>query len=48
MQNLIIAIILLVIVSLVIFYLNREKKKGKKCVGCPYAAGCTKCNNKNV
>ncbi len=39
----IIAIIALAIVLfLVIRYLVREKKKGSKCIGCPYAAECQK------
>ena len=25
-----------------LFYVIREKKKGKKCIGCPYACSCSK------
>ncbi|MDO4870179.1 MAG: FeoB-associated Cys-rich membrane protein [Bacillota bacterium] len=39
----VIAIIaLVVVVFLVIRYLVKEKKKGNKCIGCPYAEGCQK------
>lgn len=42
----IIAIIAIVlIVGGAIFYIVREKKKGRKCIGCPYADSCSsKCN----
>lgn len=41
----IIAVICLVIVVfLAVRYLYREKKKGSKCVGCPFAEGCRKCH----
>ena len=36
--------VFLLIIGLVIFYIVREKKKGKACIGCPYAEGCTKCS----
>lgn len=39
----VIAIIVLAIGGAV-FYIIREKKKGKKCIGCPYSDSCTKCN----
>lgn len=38
--NLIIIAILLVIVAAIIFYIVREKKRGSKCIGCPYAKNC--------
>ena len=38
-------IIVLVVVALVIggasFYIIRAKKKGQKCIGCPYAKNCS-------
>jgi hypothetical protein len=46
-------IIVLVIVALIIggasFYIIRAKKRGQKCVGCPYAKNCNSncsCNQK--
>ena len=35
-------IVLALIVFLVIRYLIREKRKGNKCIGCPYAGECMK------
>lgn len=40
MENYIVAGILVLIVGAAIFYLVRQKKKGVKCVGCPYAKQC--------
>ena len=42
----VIAIIALIIFS-ACYYIYKEKKKGKKCIGCPYAGECSKknCNN---
>lgn len=44
MANLIIVIILLIIVGAAILYIKKEKKKGIRCIGCPYAGTCTKYN----
>ncbi len=33
--------ILLLIAGLIVWYLIRQKKKGKKCIGCPYADQCS-------
>lgn len=42
----IIAVIALaIVVFLVIRYLVREKRKGNKCIGCPYAGECCKYSN---
>lgn len=49
----IIAIIVIVLaVGGAIFYVVRAKRKGQKCIGCPYANSCSKkenkpCDNKN-
>lgn len=46
MVNLIIVLVLLCIVSGIIWYLVIAKKRGVKCVGCPYAKQCkNKCNS---
>ncbi|MBR3804021.1 MAG: FeoB-associated Cys-rich membrane protein [Clostridia bacterium] len=43
-------IITIVIIALIVggasFYIIRAKKKGKKCIGCPYSDACSKkdCN----
>lgn len=32
----------ILVIALVIFFVIREKKKGKACIGCPHAECCTK------
>ena len=45
MENIILVLVLLAIVAAVILYLVRAKKRGEKCIGCPYAKQCSeKCN----
>lgn len=47
MKDLIIVIILVLIAASAAFYIYREKKKGAKCIGCPYAKQCSgKCSEK--
>ena len=50
LENVIIIAILLFIVSGIVLYLIRAKKRGEKCVGCPYCKQCSgkhkACNNK--
>ena len=43
--------IILLVVGAATLYIVKEKKKGKKCIGCPYAdscakGGCESCNTK--
>ncbi|MBE6037175.1 MAG: FeoB-associated Cys-rich membrane protein [Clostridiales bacterium] len=38
--DLIVIAILLVIVGAACFYIRKQKKKGNKCIGCPYGAEC--------
>lgn len=40
MVNIILLIVLIVIVGAAVVYIVREKKRGVKCVGCPYAQQC--------
>ena len=40
MKDIIIVIILALIVVGVCLYIRKEKKKGSKCIGCPYGAAC--------
>ena len=45
METIIVAVLLVLIICGISVYLIRAKKRGKKCVGCPYANGCQgKCN----
>lgn len=45
-KNIIIAAIIIVIAAGIIWYLVRAKKRGQKCIGCPYSKQCNgKCNS---
>ena len=47
MENLVIALTVAGIVAAALFYLYRAKKRGDKCIGCPYAKQCGgKCQTK--
>ncbi len=49
MANLIVIAILLCIISAIIIYLYKAKKRGEICIGCPYAKQCGgKCSQGNV
>ncbi len=47
MLDILIVILLLIIFSLIIVYLVKQKKKGVKCIGCPYAKSCSSIKKKN-
>ncbi|MBE6903197.1 MAG: FeoB-associated Cys-rich membrane protein [Ruminococcaceae bacterium] len=47
MENIIVILILIAIATGIIFYLIRAKRKGEKCVGCPYAKKCNGCSSKS-
>ena len=40
MENIIVVLILVAIAAGIILYLVRAKKRGEKCIGCPYAKQC--------
>ena len=40
MVDIIIIAVLAIIVGGIVFYLARAKKRGEKCIGCPYAKEC--------
>ena len=50
MENIIISVILIIIIGLAVFYIYKEKKSGKKCIGCPNSCksceGACHCNDK--
>lgn len=47
MENYIIIALIVLILGGIIFYLVRSKKRGDKCIGCPYAKQCGgKCSTK--
>ena len=41
MENVIVIAILLLLIGGAIWYIVKEKKKGTKCIGCPYANSCS-------
>lgn len=45
-EEIIAILIILLIIGGAIFYIVKAKKKGNKCIGCPYSKTCTK-NKKN-
>ena len=46
-ENVIIIAVVALILTGIVLYLLREKKKGATCIGCPYAKNCSgKCNQK--
>lgn len=47
MENIIVIAILVIVVGAAVFYILKEKKKGKKCIGCPYS-GNASCHCKNT
>ena len=40
MENILVIVILAIIIVSAIVYIVKAKKKGVKCVGCPYAKSC--------
>lgn len=40
LTNLIIILVILLVLGAIVFYIIREKKRGSKCIGCPYAKEC--------
>ena len=44
MKDFIVAVIIVMILTIVITYIIKEKKKGTKCIGCPHAKTCGKKN----
>ncbi|MBQ6874290.1 MAG: FeoB-associated Cys-rich membrane protein [Clostridia bacterium] len=44
MENTLIILVLVLIIGVALAYVYREKKKGAKCVGCPYSKECSKKN----
>ena len=40
MKDLIIIAIILLMAGAALWYLYRAKKKGQKCIGCPYGSAC--------
>ena len=47
MSDFIVAGIIVLIVVAALLYIRKEKKKGVKCIGCPFASTCASKNNQN-
>lgn len=45
MDNFLLVAVLVVIVLIAALYIIKQKKKGAKCIGCPYAGECASKNN---
>jgi len=43
-ENAILIAVIVIVIGAASFYIYKEKKKGVKCVGCPYAKECAKKN----
>ncbi len=41
MTDIIVILTLAAVIGAICFYLYRQKKKGVKCIGCPYAGECS-------
>ena len=42
LANIIATAVVVLIVGAAIYYIYKEKKKGSKCIGCPYCESCSK------
>lgn len=46
--DIIVILIVAAVIGAICLYLHRQKKKGVKCIGCPYAKECSgKCGRKD-
>lgn len=48
MENIIIALIIIITVGASLLYICKKKKSGAKCIGCPYSDTCCKCSSKHI
>ncbi len=48
MQNFLIIVILILVIGLSGYYVLRAKRRGEKCIGCPYSAECAAKNGKGL
>ena len=40
--NVIAAVLIVIVIGAAVAYIIKEKKRGKKCIGCPYSSCCEK------
>ena len=43
-MDILVIILILGILGAAAIYIYKQKKKGKKCIGCPYGGNCGKCH----
>ncbi len=47
--NIILSVIIIAIIALIVLYLIKAKRRGDKCIGCPYSKQCDgSCGGKRV
>lgn len=46
LENIIIIVSVVVIIGLAALYIYKAKRKGKKCIGCPYSCSCSSTDKK--
>ncbi|MBQ2253488.1 MAG: FeoB-associated Cys-rich membrane protein [Clostridia bacterium] len=44
MENAVILVTVALIIGAIVGYLIRSHRRGKRCIGCPYAKECTACS----
>ncbi len=47
MEDIIIILVVLALIAGVLLYLYKAKKRGQKCIGCPYGKNCNGSCNSN-
>ena len=47
LTDIIVIAVIVLIVGGAAAYIIREKRRGRKCIGCPYSESCSSCNCKN-
>lgn len=47
MADLMIVLVIVAIISIALYYIKKEKKRGIKCIGCPFAQQCSHNQAKN-
>ncbi len=47
MTNILIVAVLIAVIALAASYIYKEKRRGSKCIGCPYSKSCSSGCQKN-
>ena len=43
MKDIIVILILVILIGSILWYIVKQKKNGRKCIGCPESGRCAKC-----